>query len=478
MSSAQEVKVLLDGDEATVPLLDADAVVVVNSGAHGFYRVAYDDALRRTGGRRAQRELSTVERYSLVDDTWAAVVAGSTDAGAFCDLVANFSDEPDVAVWRTITAGLGWCDRLLEGEPRERFRAFVRQLVGPRLAELGWQAEPGEDDLVGELRGLLIRTMAVMGDDRATQERAAEVLDGHLRDGEAVDPPVVAAVVAVAAPGGVERYEQFVERFREADTPQDQLRYLYALADFDDEALMSRTLDFLLGPEVRTQNAPTCSPAASSTVTRRPGLAIRPRALGARQRRVPQRLDRSDGGSGQDAHPARATGRRGGLLRRARHPPGREDAPAGPRAPAGQRVRCASASPDAGRPLRSVRSIADPRVEVFAVEPSAAQLVVRAKYDGDTRCPSARGPHWSACARASAPRSSTGWTPTPRTPSRSTVVRPRRCARCLLLPGGSSAASPPCPTSTSARPASGGRPVCTCRPMLTAPIRSCACGPR
>ena len=34
---AQEVKVLLDGDEATVPLLDADAVVVVNSGAHGFY---------------------------------------------------------------------------------------------------------------------------------------------------------------------------------------------------------------------------------------------------------------------------------------------------------------------------------------------------------------------------------------------------------------------------------------------------------
>jgi puromycin-sensitive aminopeptidase len=257
MSSAQEVKVLLDGDEATVPLLDADAVVVVNSGAHGFYRVSYDDALRARVAGAAQRELSTVERYSLVDDTWAAVVAGSTDAGTFCDLVANFSDEPDVAVWRTITAGLGWCDRLLEGEPRERFRAFVRQLVGPRLAELGWQAEPGEDDLVGELRGLLIRTMAVMGDDRATQERAAEVLDGHLRDGEAVDPPVVAAVVNVAAAsGGVERYEQFVERFREADTPQDQLRYLYALADFDDEALMSRTLDFLLGPEVRTQNAP------------------------------------------------------------------------------------------------------------------------------------------------------------------------------------------------------------------------------
>ena len=202
-------------------------------------------------------ELSTVERYSLVDDTWAAVVAGSADADAFCELVANFSEEPDVAVWRAITAGLAWCDRLLDGEPRERFRAFVRELVGPRLATVGWQAEPDEDDLVGELRGLLIRTMAVMGNDVPAQERAAEILDRHLRDGEAVDPPVVAAVVTVAAAtGGEERYEQFVERFREADTPQDQLRYLYALADFDDEALMTRTLDFLLGPEVRTQNAP------------------------------------------------------------------------------------------------------------------------------------------------------------------------------------------------------------------------------
>jgi puromycin-sensitive aminopeptidase len=99
--------------------------------------------------------------------------------------------------------------------------------------------------------------MAVMGDDHATQERAVDLLDRHLRDGEAVDPPVVAAVVTVAAvSGGEDRYAQFVERFREADTPQDQLRYLYALADFDDEALMTRTLDFVLGPEVRTQNAP------------------------------------------------------------------------------------------------------------------------------------------------------------------------------------------------------------------------------
>ncbi len=256
VSATQESKILLDVDERTVPLVSPDAVVVVNSGGHGFYRVAYDDSLRSRLAAAAQAQLSTVERYALVDDTWASVVAGATSASAFCGLARGFGGEPDVAVWRTLVAGLGWCDRLLDGEPRDRFRAFVRELAGARHAELGWKAADGEDDLTGELRGLLIRTMAVLGDDRAVQARAAELFE-ELADPSAVDPPVAAAVVnVVAATGGREPYDGYVERFRAATTPQDQLRYLYALADFPDEDLMSRTLEFLLSPDVRTQNAP------------------------------------------------------------------------------------------------------------------------------------------------------------------------------------------------------------------------------
>jgi puromycin-sensitive aminopeptidase len=256
-AATQEAKVLLDGDELRLPLLSPDAVVVVNSGGDGFFRVAYDDVLRTRLAAAAQRELSTVERYALVDDTWAAVVAGSIDATAFCQLATGFADEPDVAVWRTLVAGLGWCDRLLEGEPRERFRAFVRDLVGPRQRELGWQAFEGEDDLTGELRGLLIRALAVLGDDAEAKAKAAELFEAQLEDPSAVDPAVTAAVVGVvAANGDAEVYERYVQRFKDATTPQEQLRYLYALADFPDEALMARTLEFLLGPDVKTQNAP------------------------------------------------------------------------------------------------------------------------------------------------------------------------------------------------------------------------------
>ncbi len=255
--AAQEARILLEDETASVPLLAPDAVVVVNSGGDGFFRVAYDDALRGRLTAVAQHELSTVERYNLVDDTWAAVVAGASSTGAFVELARGFADEEELAVWRTLLAGLGWCDRLLDGEPRQRFRAFVRELVGPRLDALGWQPEPGEEDLTRELRGLLARSLAVLGRDDSAQAKARELFAAQLADPVTVDPPLAAAAIAVvAATGDAYDLETFLAKARDAANPQEQLRYLYALAEFSDPQLFQRVLDFTVSSDVRTQNAP------------------------------------------------------------------------------------------------------------------------------------------------------------------------------------------------------------------------------
>ena len=60
---------------------------------------------------------------------------------------AVFGDETDLRVWQAILGGLGWLDRFVDDEPRERLRAFVRDLVRPALARLGWDPEDDETDL-------------------------------------------------------------------------------------------------------------------------------------------------------------------------------------------------------------------------------------------------------------------------------------------------------------------------------------------
>ena len=244
-------RVLVEAEGLSVPLVSPDARVIVNAGAASFVRVFHDDELRSRLAERAFADLTPVERQCLVDDAWAAVVAGDASAGSFIDLVGGFAGEDDLSVWRAILTGLGWCDRFLEGAPRDRFRDFVRDLVRPPFARLGWEGRDGDSALDRELRGELVRALAVLGDDPETQAQARE------SEREAsVEPAVAAASVDVVATlGGVDEFERFFATAKDASTPQEQERYREALARFRDPVLMDRLLAASLD-QLRPQDAP------------------------------------------------------------------------------------------------------------------------------------------------------------------------------------------------------------------------------
>ncbi|MCU1391982.1 MAG: putative Peptidase rane alanine aminopeptidase [Ilumatobacteraceae bacterium] len=249
--------VLLDAPEATLSVAPAgvpDPVVVVNAGGHGFFRVSYDDTLRARLGTEALSTLNTVERYNLVDDASAAFVAGRLSAPALLSFLEGFSAERELAVWQAVIASLGRLSRLLDGDARTPFAARVAAIVEPGLADLGWTPIAGEDDLRAKLRGLLVTASAVLGRDEEARRRSRALLDGDLAD---VDPELVsAATTVVAATGGQADFDRFVAGFEHAANPQEQLRNLYALAEFDDADLIRQACDYAFSGKVRSQNAP------------------------------------------------------------------------------------------------------------------------------------------------------------------------------------------------------------------------------
>jgi puromycin-sensitive aminopeptidase len=247
---------LLDGPEARLTLADPSVVVVVNAGGHAFFRVAYDDALRARLTGDALHSLDTLERYNLVDDAWNAVIAGHLRATDLLTFLEGFAEEREYAVWQAIVISLRGLGRLLDDAPFALLQQRVARLVAPALADLGEPAQT-ESDLVGKLRGLLTGALAVLGDDVDTQARCRELYDRSEAEPGSVDPELVAAATSVvAATGGEAEYERMLARFRSASTPQDQLRHLYALAEFDSAELIDRTCAFALSGEVKTQNAP------------------------------------------------------------------------------------------------------------------------------------------------------------------------------------------------------------------------------
>ncbi len=70
-------------------------------------------------------------------------------------------------------------------------------------------------------------------------------------------PDLATAVAQVVAASGTEKdWELLYSHYRNAATPQDEVRYLHSLAGFPQPAEIRRTLDLVFSGEVRSQDAP------------------------------------------------------------------------------------------------------------------------------------------------------------------------------------------------------------------------------
>ena len=253
---AETRRVLLADSEARVPLPAGTQAVVLNEGGHGFYRARYEGPLRDAVVARLQA-LTSIERFNLVNDAWAVTVAGHMALDDYLDLTARFRGERDKNVWSALAASFHALNRIVDPSDRPRLEALVRDRAAPALAELGWSPRADEDELTRQLRADLVRLLGTLGNDPAVQRRAGELYSAALTQAHAVDPNVVPALIAVLAHAGdARRYTEFLERFRAATTPQEEQRYLYALAAFQPPALVEQTLARTVNGEVRTQDAP------------------------------------------------------------------------------------------------------------------------------------------------------------------------------------------------------------------------------
>jgi puromycin-sensitive aminopeptidase len=229
--------------------------LLLNRGGDGFYRVKYPTETLQDLAEGFD-DLDAAERYTLIADTWANVLAGEAPAANFIALVAALEDEDEPGVWGVAIGGLGELNRVIVPEDRPALQTLVRDLVLPKAEAMGWEPAEDESDLTRKLRGLLLRVLGNLGNDTATQDQARKVFSRSLEDRDSVDADVAdAAIGVVAANGSGEEFERFLRLRDDADSPQDEVRYLRAAAAVPDEETAARLVEMVLAGEVRSQDA-------------------------------------------------------------------------------------------------------------------------------------------------------------------------------------------------------------------------------
>ncbi len=242
-------RLVLDG----VATLNVDPTqwVMLNPNADGFYRVAYQDGLLERLLQECS-QLTPQQRYVLADDQWALTVAQQLSVAeylAFAKRVAVTED--DLTVWRRLTATFATLDHLVTQDGQETLRQQVRNMTGPAVECLGWERTASESDRISELRGVLMRCMAAVGNDFEAIQYCQDIFATTT-----ADPALEAAALAVVATtGDSQHYEEIWSRRATAPTPQMELRYLTALSLFSDSELLERTLQATLDDTIRSQDA-------------------------------------------------------------------------------------------------------------------------------------------------------------------------------------------------------------------------------
>ena len=250
-------QLLLTTSEITVPLPSPDQSVLLNEGGHGFYRVRYSPELLKPLVTTLFSRLSPIERFNIVNDTWAATLAGLMSLEEYLGLTENFSKEQDKNVWAILIDSFHTMNRIVAAADRPVLEAFIRKRVHPLAEALGWAPRKDENQHTRQLRGELLRALGTLGNDPSIQAHAQELFIQCSHAPESVDPNIRSALVSIMAFSGTEpRYRDFTARMTQSATPQEERRYLYALAGFREPSLLDCTLEKTINGEIRTQDAP------------------------------------------------------------------------------------------------------------------------------------------------------------------------------------------------------------------------------
>lgn len=256
-----------DSDELNTYLLDttrakiadsSSVPTIINAKGDGYYRVAYSQELIQEIIPQIHK-LEELERFNLISDSWAQVVAAKIDYLGFLD-VANalggqgpFLESP---VWAVVAQGLEVASKALGSEKSEWIGDIAGALFRPLLQVLGFNPADDEPETTGVLRSQIISVLGTLVKDPEVIEFAQSTFRSEMSGEATMEPSLAQSILRIIAANGDEADYAFVlDKYRHPSDPIEEQRYLSALSEFTELPLIERTLGMSLS-EIRSQDAP------------------------------------------------------------------------------------------------------------------------------------------------------------------------------------------------------------------------------
>jgi aminopeptidase N/puromycin-sensitive aminopeptidase len=254
-SERQECEVLNPAD-STIKVPSA-SLFFANAGGKGYYRSAYPPSLYAGLVANVETDLNPAERISLIGDEWARVRANRATVGDYLNLVSAVKTDPNGDVVANALSGVNAIYQRVAATPEERaaLSAWIRFSFAPQLAKLRGPAQ-SDSTSTRKLRSKLFGVLGYYGQDPAVLAQARQIAEKYLADPASADPTLSQTALFIAARNGDAALFDRLKKLHETTTnPELQETTLFLLAEFQNPALVQRSLDYAVSGKVRNQDA-------------------------------------------------------------------------------------------------------------------------------------------------------------------------------------------------------------------------------
>lgn len=228
----------------------------VNADQTGFYRTNVPPQRLEQLSKNLDR-LSVQDKIGLVGDAAAMAVAGEGTTPAVLSFLEGFATEQNYLVWSEVLSSLGKIRSIFSSDAQvsEGLRSFTLKLVTQATEKIGWDFDPKEDYLTGQLRALLISSAGMNGHSGViseAQKRFQAFIGG---DAKAIHPSLRAAVFRISIKnGGVDAYKAVQKEYLQTKSIDGKEITLQSMGQVQTPDLATDYLKFAFGGNVAIQD--------------------------------------------------------------------------------------------------------------------------------------------------------------------------------------------------------------------------------
>lgn len=252
-SNNEEKNVFLD--KKSIKIKDK-SVGKINCNEVSFLKVRYDDKLlAKIKEEIKEGRMSTVDKLGIIRDVFALAEGGYIKTSVALEMSMSFVNEKEYIIWEEISFGVKKIYNIIANEDfADLYKKYVSKLYGEIVKDIDFNKKTGEKSEDTLLRSLII-SGAAFAENKEIIKKAKQIFKD--RAIKPIDPDIKSVIYGIVASSGTSKeWQGFRKMYTEEKLEEEKERIARAMASFEDEKLIKKTLEFAISKDVRDNFAP------------------------------------------------------------------------------------------------------------------------------------------------------------------------------------------------------------------------------